>query len=78
MSLSPDPGNLLNLISLSEGRNDKLNFLWQKMAHLGPRFDPPNPPEKFMWVPFLSSFPGSEAHRLFSGGPNWGVLGGVQ
>ena len=35
-------------------------------------------PKKFMWVPFLRSFPGNEAHKLFSGGPSWGVLGGVQ
>ena len=27
---------------------------------------------------FLRSFPGNEAHKLFSGGPNWGVLGGGQ
>ena len=25
-----------------------------------------------MWVPFLRSFPGNEAHKLFSGGPKWG------
>ena len=31
-----------------------------------------------MWVPFLRSFPGNEAHKLFSGGPKWGVLGGGQ
>ena len=35
-------------------------------------------PKKFMWVPFLHSFPGNEAHKLFSGGPEWGVLGGGQ
>ena len=28
--------------------------------------------------PFLRSFPGNEAHKLFSGGPTWGVLGGGQ
>ena len=26
-----------------------------------------------MWVP---PFPGNEAHKLFSGGPTWAVLGG--
>ena len=32
-----------------------------------------------MWVPFLRPFPGNEAHKLyFSGGPRWGVLGGLQ
>ena len=31
-----------------------------------------------MWVPFLRSFPGNEAHKLFSGAPKWGVLGGGQ
>ena len=34
------------------------------------------PPKKFMRVPFLRSFPGNEAHTLFSGGPKWGVFGG--
>ena len=29
----------------------------------------------FMWVPFLRSFTGNEAHKLFSG-TRWGVLGG--
>ena len=29
-----------------------------------------------MWVPFLRPFPGNEAHKLFSGGPKSGVLGG--
>ena len=31
-----------------------------------------------MWVPFLRPFPGNEAHKLFSGGPKWGVSGGGQ
>ena len=31
-----------------------------------------------MWVPFLRPFPGAEAHKLFSGGPKSGVLGGGQ
>ena len=31
-----------------------------------------------MWVPFLRPFPGNEAHKLFSGGPKSGVLGGGQ
>ena len=42
-----------------------------------PFFDPKNHPKKFMWVQFLRSFPGNEAHQLFfSGGPKWGGLGG--
>ena len=32
--------------------------------------------EQSLCVTFLCSFPGNEAHKLFSGGPNWGVLGG--
>ena len=28
--------------------------------------------------PFWRSFPGNEAHKLFSGGQNWGVLAGGQ
>ena len=39
---------------------------------------PKNRPKKIMWVPFLRSFPGDEAHQLFAGGPKWGVLGGGQ
>ena len=34
---------------------------------------PKIPPKRFMWVLFLLCFPGNEAHKLFSGGPNWGV-----
>ena len=41
-----------------------------------PFLAPKIPPKKFMWAPFLRPFPGNEAHKLFSGGPNWGVLGG--
>ena len=52
------------------------------MDRLGPPlFDPKIPREKFMWVPFLRSFPGNEAHKVvinFSGGPKWGVLVGGQ
>ena len=40
--------------------------------------DPQNPPEKVYVVPFLRSFPGNEAHQLFSGGLKSGVLGGSQ
>ena len=43
------------------------------MAILGPPFDPKNPPENVHVGPLLR-----EAHKLFSGGPKWGVLGGGQ
>ena len=43
-----------------------------------PFLTPKIPPKKFLWVTFLRSFPGNEAHKLFSGGPKWGVLGGGQ
>ena len=47
------------------------------MARLGPR--PKKSPRKSLsWVHFLRPFPGNEAHKLFSGGPKWGVLGGGQ
>ena len=60
-------------------KNKKLNFWWPKLARLGPRFGPPESPEKvYVYVPLLRSFPGNEAHKLFSGGPNLGVLGGGQ
>ena len=52
-------------------KSNKLNFLWPTMARLGPCFGK-NPPKKFVWVPSLRSFPGNEAHKLFSGGPKWG------
>ena len=31
-----------------------------------------------MWVAFLRSFPGKEAHKLFSGGLTWRTLGGAK
>ena len=34
----------------------------------------PPPPQKFMWVSFLRSFPGSEAHELFVWGATNGCL----
>ena len=43
----------------------------------GASFFTPTIPLKNVCVgPFLRSFPGNEAHQLFSGGPKWGVLGG--
>ena len=65
--------------ALNKGRkrNHKQNFLWPKMATLAPCFWPQKSPrKKIMWVPFLRPFPGNEAHKLFSGGPNSAVLGG--
>ena len=44
------------------------------MARSGPGLTPQIPPEKSL----LRSFPGNEAHNLFSGGPRSGVLGGGQ
>ena len=52
-------------------KSSKPNFLWPKMARLGPRFHPQNPPEKVYVRPFFASFPENEAHKLFSGGPEW-------
>ena len=43
-----------------------------------PFLTPKIAPKKFMWVPFLRPFPGNEAHKLFLGGPEWGVSGGMQ
>ena len=45
-----------------------------------PFLNPEDPPEKvYVGSPFLRSFPGNEAHKLFFvGGPNWGVLGGAK
>ena len=43
-----------------------------------PFLTPKTPPKKFMWVPFLRPFPGNQAHKLFSGGPKWAVLGGAK
>ena len=50
------------------------------MARLGPRFCPkiPSPPGKFTLVPFLRSFPGNEAHKLFSWGPKMGFWVGAK
>ena len=62
------------------GKNDKLNFFFvAKIGPFGtPFLTPKFPLKKFMWVPLLRSFPGNEAHKLFPGGPKWGVLGGRQ
>ena len=43
-----------------------------------PFLTPKIPPKKFMWVPFSRSFPGNEANKPFSGGPQLGVSGGGQ
>ena len=52
--------------TLRAGKNNKLNFLWPKMARLGPSFGPPKAPETvYVYVPLLRSFPGNEAHKLF-------------
>ena len=48
------------------------------MARLQPLVDPKNPPEKVDVGSFFSSFPRNETHTLFSGGPQWVVLGGGQ
>ena len=43
-----------------------------------PFLTPQIPPKKFMWVPFLRTFLGNNAQKLFSWGPKWGGLGGGQ
>ena len=35
---------------------------------------PKTSPKKLMWVPFLRSSPGNEAHKLFLGGSEWGGI----
>ena len=45
----------------------------------GTPFDPKTTPQReFMWVTFLRSFPGNEAHQLFSLDLQWGIWGGGQ
>ena len=48
------------------------------MARFERLFGPRNAPEKVCVGPFLRPSPGNEAHKLFSGGPKWGLLGGGQ
>ena len=43
-----------------------------------PFLTPKIPPQQVYVGPFLRSFPGNEAHKHFSGGPKWGILGGGQ
>ena len=43
-----------------------------------PFLTPKIPAKVYVYVPLLRSFPGNEAHKLFSGGPKSGVLGGGQ
>ena len=65
-------------INLGQAKNKKLDCLWPKMAVLYPPFDPKIRTDKVYEGPLLRSFPANEAHKLFSWGPNWGVLGGGQ
>ena len=52
------------------GKNNKLNFPWLKMAHLGPPFYPKIPPQ-IVYVGSFSAesrfFPGNEAHHFIWG-----------
>ena len=48
---------------------------WPKMARLGAHYHPKIPPKKVFVGPFLRSFPGNEAHKLFFWGPRMGGLG---
>ena len=53
--------------------NNKLNFMWPKMARLGPRFFTPKIPRKCLYRSVFCFFlPGNEAHKLFSGGQHEG------
>ena len=45
---------------------------------LRPLLDPPNPPIKFMWSPFLRPFPEMRHISFFSGGLNWVFWGGAK
>ena len=50
-----------------------------KDGPFGTPFLTPNSPRRSLCgSPFLRPFPGNEAHKLFSGGPKWDVLGGGQ
>ena len=54
---------------LSRGRRKPF---WSTTPFKGSKKTPKIPPKMFVGVPFLRSFPGNEAHELFSGGPKWG------
>ena len=53
-------GPTLSRIDLGAGKNNKLNFLWPKMARLGPLFWAQNPPEKVyhlnLWITYIEKF----------------------
>ena len=49
-----------------------------KNVPFGTPFLTPKIPENVYVGPFLCSFPGNESHKLFSGVPQWDVLGGGQ
>ena len=52
------------------GKNSKLKLFVAENGPFGTPFSTPKiPPKEFLWVLFLRSFPGNEAHTLFSGGP---------
>ena len=77
-SLGDPPKRLMVHFGYGQEKNNKLNFLWPKMACWGSRFRPQNHHEKVYAGPFLRSFSGNEAHKPFSGVPKWAVLGGGQ
>ena len=49
-----------------------VNFLWPKIARLGPCFDAKNPPGKDFGDPLFRPFPGNDAHQLSLGAQNGG------
>ena len=79
---NPDPGKHRKIISTiafrGKRKNNKLNFLWPKMARLGPRFQPQNPHEKVYVGPFFVSFPTKWGTLTFFWGPKiWDLAWGA-
>ena len=69
-------GRISGRTSVKGKKNDKLNFFCgRKWPVWDPVFDPKSTRKRFMWVPYLRSFPGNEAHKHFLGGASNG--GGV-
>ena len=60
-------------------KNNKLNFLWPKMARLGPPFWPQKSPRQSLCGSLFCVLSQEMRHiNFFSGGPKWGVWGGGQ
>ena len=72
-----EPGRgMLEFSHCSKGRrNNKLNFLWPKIAPFETAFLTPNCPQNVYVGPLFAFFPRMRPDNFFFWGPKWGFLG---